>query len=96
MSHGLAALVSGGPHSALIVTGGFLKMLLMVRMTQTCVVTRMVVPRMDLGVILLTLKFDGNTATYLDVHQEVNGIKHIQGIPLLLNLLQQPSSCAKG
>ena len=43
----------------------------MVRMTRTCVVTRMLVPRMDLGVIPLTLKFDGNIATYPDVLQEV-------------------------
>ena len=46
-------------------------MLLMVRMITTCVVIRMAVPRMDLGVIQLTLKSDGNTATYLDVLQEV-------------------------
>ena len=31
----------------------------------------MLVPRMDLGVIPLTLKFDGNIATYPDVLQEV-------------------------
>ena len=29
-------------------------------------------PQMDLGVIPLILKFDGNTAMYLDAHQEVN------------------------
>jgi len=46
-------------------------MLLMVRMTPTCVVTQMPVPRMDLGAIPLTLKFDGSTATYLAALQEV-------------------------
>ena len=60
-----------GPLNVLIVIGDFLKMLSMVRMTLTCVVTRMLVPRMDLGATLLTLKFDGNTATYPDVLQEV-------------------------
>ena len=46
-------------------------MLLMVRMTPTCVVTQMLVPRMDLGAIPLTLRFDGNTATYPAALQEV-------------------------
>ena len=46
-------------------------MLLMVRMTPTCVVTQMLVPRMDLGVIPLTLRFDGSTATYPAALQEV-------------------------
>ena len=45
--------------------------MLMVRMTPTCVVTRMPVPRMDLGAIPLTLKFDGSTATYPAALQEV-------------------------
>ena len=66
-----AVRVSLGPLNVLIVIGDFLKMLSMVRMTLTCVVTRMLVPRMDLGATLLTLKFDGNTATYPDVLQEV-------------------------
>ena len=46
-------------------------MLLMVRMTPTCVVTQMLVPRMDLGAIPLTLRFDGSTATYPAALQEV-------------------------
>ena len=46
-------------------------MSLIPKMTQTCVVTRTAVPRMDRGVILLTQMFDGNIATYLDVLQEV-------------------------
>lgn len=46
-------------------------MLLIPKMTQTCVVTRTAVPRMDPGVIPLTQMFDGNIATYLDVLQEV-------------------------
>ena len=66
-----AVRVSLGPLNVLIVIGDFLKMLSMVRMTLTCVVTRMLVPRMDLGATLLILKFDGNTATYPDVLQEV-------------------------
>ena len=47
-------------------------MLLMVRMNLTCVAIQIAVPRMDLGVIPLTLRFDGNIATCLDVLQEVN------------------------
>ena len=66
-----AVHVSFGPLNVLIVTGDFLKMLSMVRMTLTCVETRMLVPRKDLGATLLTLKFDGNIATYPDVLQEV-------------------------
>ena len=46
-------------------------MLLMVRMTPTCVVTQMLVPRMDLGAIPLTLRFDGSTAIYPAALQEV-------------------------
>ena len=46
-------------------------MLLMVRMTPVCVVTQMLVPRMDLGAIPLTLRFDGSTATYPAALQEV-------------------------
>jgi len=64
ISPGLAIHVSLGPHSALTVTGGCLKMLLI---TRTCVVTRKAVLRMDRGATLLTLKLGGNTATYLDV-----------------------------
>ena len=45
--------------------------MLMVRMTPTCVVTRIAVPRMDLGAIPLTLKFDGSTATYPAALQKV-------------------------
>ena len=71
MSPGLALHVSRGRHNVLIVTGGFLKMPLMDRMTSTCVVTRIAVVRMDLGVTPLILKFDGNTATCPDVLQEV-------------------------
>ena len=55
-------------------------MLLMDKMSPTCVVIRMAVPRMDLGVIPLTLKFDGNTVMYLDVLQEV------ESVPFVLNL----------
>ena len=46
-------------------------MLLMARTTPTCVVIQMVVPRMDHGVIPLTLKFDGNIVTYTAALQEV-------------------------
>ena len=62
--------VSDGFLNALTVICGFLKMLT-VRMTPTCVVTRMPVPRMDLGAIPLTLRFDGSTATYPAALQEV-------------------------
>ena len=71
-SLGLVVHVSRGNLSVLIVTGGFLKMSLIPKMTRTCVVTRKAVPRMDHGVIQLTQMFDGNTATYLDVPLEVN------------------------
>ena len=71
-SLGLVVHVSRGNLSVLIVTGGFLKMSLIPKMTRTCVVTQTAVPRMDHGVIPLTQMFDGNTATYLDVHLEVN------------------------
>ena len=47
-------------------------MLLMDRMIPTCVVTQMLVPRMGLGAIPLTLTFDGSTATYPAVLQEVH------------------------
>jgi len=67
----LVVVVNLGPLNVLIVIGGFLKMSLMDRMTPTRVVTRIAVPRMDPGVIPLTLKFDGNTATCRDVLQEV-------------------------
>jgi len=70
MSLGLVVVVSLGLLNVLIVIGGFLKMSLMDRMTPTRVVTRIAVPRMDLGVTPLTLKFDGNTAMCLDVLQE--------------------------
>ena len=63
--------VSDGFLNALTVIRGFLKMLLMVRMTPKCVVTRMPVPRMDLGAIPLTLRFDGSTAIYPAALQEV-------------------------
>ena len=72
MSLGLVVHVSRGNLSVLIVTGGFLKMSLIPKMTRTRVVTRTAVPRMDHGVIPLTQMFDGNTATYLDVPLEVN------------------------
>ena len=68
----LAVLVSVGPHNVPTVTGGFLKM--EARMTPTCVATQREVPRMDLGVIPLTPKFDGNTAIYQDVLQEVESV----------------------
>ena len=71
-SLGLVVHVNRGNLSVLIVTGGFLKMSLIPKMTRTCVVTRKAVPRMDHGVIQLTQMFDGNTATYLDVPPEVN------------------------
>ena len=65
------SLVRRGGHSVLIVTGGFLMMSLMNRMTPTRVVIQIAVHRMDLGVIPLTLKCDGNTVTCPDVLQEV-------------------------
>ena len=71
MSLGLVVVVSLGPLNVLIVIGGFLKMSLMDRISPTRVVTRITVPRMDLGVTPRTLKFDGNTATCRDVLQEV-------------------------
>ena len=44
-SLGLVVLVSGGSHNALTVIGGFLKMLIRVRMIRiTCVVTQMKCP----------------------------------------------------
>ena len=68
-SLGLVVLVSGGLHNALTVIGGFLKMLIRVRMTPiTCVVTEMEVLRMDHGATLLTQISVGNTATSLNVH----------------------------
>ena len=73
-SPGPVSLVRRGDHSVLIVIGGFLKMLLKARMTATRVVIRIAVPRMDLGVIPLTLKCDGNTVTCRDALQEVCGI----------------------
>ena len=76
MSLGLVVVVSLGPLNVLIVIGGFLKMSLMDRITPTRVVIRIAVPRMDLGVIPLTLKFDGNTATCRDVLQEVTLFKN--------------------
>ena len=71
-SLGLVVHVNRGNLSVLIVTGGFLKMSLISKMTRTCVVTQTAVPRTDHGVIQLTQMFDGNTATYLDVPPEVN------------------------
>ena len=56
-------VVNLGPLNVLIVTGEFLKMSLMDKMTSTCVVIQIAVPQMDLGVIPLTLMCDGNTAT---------------------------------
>ena len=44
------------------------------RKTSTCVVIQIAVPRMDLGVIPLTLTFDGNIATCQNVLQEVHQI----------------------
>ena len=76
MSLGLVVVFSLGPHNVLIVIGGFLKMSLMDRISPTRVVTRITVPRMDLGVTPLTLKFNGNIATCRDVLQEVNMFKN--------------------
>ena len=49
----------------------------MVRMTPICVVTQMLVPRMDLGAIPLTLRFDGSTATYPAALQEVQEVSFV-------------------
>ena len=75
MALGLVAVASLGPLNVLIVIGGFLEISLMDRIGPTRVVTLIAVPRMDLGVTPLTLKFDGNTATCRDVLQEVNFCK---------------------
>ena len=71
---GLVALVNTGPHSALTVTGGCRKIQLMDKMTPTRVAIQKEVPRVDLGVIPLTLTFGGNTAIYQDVLQEVEPV----------------------
>ena len=74
-SLGLVVLVRRGLHNVLIAIGGFHKMSLIGRMTSTCVVTRIAVPRMDFGALPLTPKYDGNTATCLDANQEVKLIE---------------------
>ena len=70
-SPGPVSLVRHGHHSVLIVIGGNLQMSLMDRMTLTRVVIQIAVPRMDLGVIPLTLTLDGNIATCQNALQEV-------------------------
>lgn len=76
MSPGPVVVVRRGDCSVLIVIGEFHKMSQMDRMTPTRVVIQMAVPRMDLGVLPLTLKFDGNIATCRDVLYEVNLFKY--------------------
>jgi len=79
----LVVPVSRGTHNVLIVIGEFLKMPQIDRMTSTCVVTQIAVPRMDLGVIPLTLTFDGNIATCQNVLQEVYRLRSCSVINIL-------------